>query len=53
MIRAAEEAGVPVLRDVPLARGLFELEIGDEIPERLYDAVAAVLRAAWAEEQAR
>ena len=53
MIRAAEEAGVPVLRDVPLARGLFELEVGDEIPERLYDAVAAVLRAAWAEEQAR
>ena len=53
MIRAAEEAGVPVLRDVPLARGLFELEVGDEIPERLYDAVAAVLRAAWAEEQGR
>ncbi len=53
MIRAAEEAGVPVLRDIPLARGLFELEVGEEIPERLYDAVASVLRAAWAEAQAR
>lgn len=53
MIRAAEEAGVPVMRDVPLARGLFELEVGDEIPERLYEAVAAVLRAAWAEQERR
>ena len=47
--RLAEEAGVPIVRDVPLARGLFELELGSEIPERLYDAVAAVLHAAWAE----
>ncbi len=47
--RLAEEAGVPIVRDVPLARGLFELELGDEIPERLYDAVAAVLQIAWAE----
>lgn len=53
MIRVAEEAGVPVMRDVPLARGLFELEVGDEIPERLYEAVAAVLRAAWAEREER
>ena len=49
MIAAAREAGVPVLRDVPLAQGLFELELGEEIPEALYEAVAAVLRAAWAE----
>lgn len=47
--RLAEEAGVPIVRDVPLARGLFELELGEEIPERLYDAVAAVLHVAWAE----
>jgi type III secretion YscU/HrpY family protein len=52
MIRVAEEAGVPVMRDVPLARGLYELELGDEIPERLYEAVAAVLHAAWAEKEA-
>ncbi len=47
--RIAEEAGVPIVRDVPLARGLFELELGEEIPERLYETVAAVLHAAWAE----
>jgi type III secretion YscU/HrpY family protein len=51
MRRAAEEAGVPIMRDVPLARALFELEIGDEIPEALYEAVAVVLRAAWAERE--
>ena len=49
MIQAAREAGVPVLRDVPLAHGLFALEEGQEIPEALYEAVAIVLRAAWAE----
>jgi type III secretion YscU/HrpY family protein len=51
MIRAAEEAGVPVMREVPLARALFELEVGDEIPEALYEAVALVLKAAWAERE--
>ncbi|MAQ17610.1 MAG: EscU/YscU/HrcU family type III secretion system export apparatus switch protein [Sandaracinus sp.] len=49
MIRAAREAGVPIMRDVPLAHALYELERGDEIPEPLYEAVAAVLRAAWDE----
>lgn len=47
--RLAEQAGVPIVRDVPLARGLFELELGEEIPERLYEAVAAVLHAAASE----
>jgi flagellar biosynthesis protein FlhB len=45
----AEEAGVPIVRDVPLARGLYELELGQEIPESLYETVAAVLHVAWAE----
>jgi len=52
MIRAAEEAGVPVLRDVPLARALHALEDGESIPESLFEAVAAVLHVAW-EERAR
>ncbi len=52
MIDVAREAGVPVLRDLPLAHALWELEEGDEIPETLYEAVAAVLRAAWAEREA-
>jgi flagellar biosynthetic protein FlhB len=49
MIDAAREAGVPIVRDVPLAHALYELDLGDEIPEALYEAVAAVLHVAWAE----
>ena len=41
---AARRAGVPIVRDVPLARALHRLaEVGDEIPEELYDAAAALL----------
>lgn len=40
----ATEAGVPIMRDVPLARSLYELELEEEIPEELYEAVAIVLR---------
>jgi flagellar biosynthesis protein FlhB len=40
----AAESGVPVKRDVGLARALYLLEIEDEIPEELYEAVAAVLQ---------
>lgn len=42
--RAAEDWGVPVVQDVPLARALVELEVGTVIPEALYEAVAEVLR---------
>jgi type III secretion system FlhB-like substrate exporter len=38
-----------VLRDVPLARALVELEVGDVIPEALYEAVAEILQLAWEE----
>lgn len=42
----AGEHGVPVLEAPPLARALYShAEIGDEIPARLYNAVAQVL--AW------
>jgi len=41
---AARRAGVPIVRDVPLARALHRLaEVGDDIPEELYDAAAALL----------
>ncbi len=41
---AARRAGVPVVRDVPLARALFRLaEVGEAIPEDLFEAAAAVL----------
>jgi type III secretion protein U len=41
---AARRAGVPIVRDVPLARALHRLAgVGDEIPEELFDAAAALL----------
>jgi flagellar biosynthesis protein len=39
----AKEAGVPIMKNVNLANALFRLEVGDEIPEELYDAVAEIL----------
>jgi flagellar biosynthesis protein FlhB len=47
IVSAAREAGVPVVRDVPLARALAELEVGVAIPEALYQAVAEILREVW------
>jgi flagellar biosynthesis protein FlhB len=47
IVEAAHAYGIPVLRDVPLARALAELEVGDQIPEALYEAVAEILREAW------
>ena len=43
ILRAARDYGVPIVQDVPLARALVELEMGEAIPEALYEAVAAVL----------
>jgi flagellar biosynthetic protein FlhB len=40
----AAESGVPVKRDVPLARALYQLDVEQEIPEELYEAVAVVLQ---------
>ena len=40
----AKDAGVPVIPDPPLARALHaSVEVGDHIPEELYEAVAQVL----------
>jgi flagellar biosynthesis protein FlhB len=50
IVEAARAYGVPVLRDVPLARALVELSPGDRIPEELYEAVAEILREAWGEQ---
>lgn len=46
MMKAAAEAGVPVMRNVPLARGLFEGGAVDQyIPSELIEPFAEVLRA--------
>ncbi|MET0649312.1 MAG: EscU/YscU/HrcU family type III secretion system export apparatus switch protein [Pyrinomonadaceae bacterium] len=42
--KLAEESEVPIMRDVPLARALYELEVDEEVPEELYESVAVVLR---------
>lgn len=39
----ARDANVAILRNVPLAHALHRVEVGQEIPEELYDAVAEVL----------
>jgi flagellar biosynthesis protein FlhB len=47
LVEAARAYNVPVLQDIPLARALHELEVGDQIPEALYEAVAEILRSLW------
>ena len=39
----ARQAGIPILRNVPLAQALSKLDLDEEIPEELYQAVAEVL----------
>ncbi|MFZ5996308.1 MAG: flagellar biosynthesis protein FlhB [Nitrospirota bacterium] len=39
----AKAHGVPVFEDKPLARSLFKLKIGQEIPEAFYKALATIL----------
>ncbi|EAU64193.1 flagellar biosynthetic protein [Stigmatella aurantiaca DW4/3-1] len=39
----ARESDVPTLRNVPLAHALLRVDVGQDIPEELYDAVAEVL----------
>jgi flagellar biosynthetic protein FlhB len=40
----AQENGVPIMEDPPLARALYRaVKVGQEVPEKFYKAVAAVL----------
>jgi flagellar biosynthetic protein FlhB len=43
IINIAKEHKVPVVRNIGLAHTLFDLEIGHEIPEDMYEAVAEIL----------
>jgi type III secretion protein U len=54
MREAARESGVPILRDVPLARALLErAPIGEAVPDDLFEAVAhAVVWARTARDRA-
>jgi len=47
-IRAlAEESGVPLVSNPPLARALFKLELETEIPAEHYQAVAEIIAYVW------
>jgi flagellar biosynthetic protein FlhB len=39
----ARDRDVPTLRNVPLAHALLRVDVGQDVPEELYDAVAEVL----------
>lgn len=39
----AKQYGVPILRNVSLAQALHKLDLDEEVPEELYDAIAEVL----------
>jgi flagellar biosynthesis protein FlhB len=39
----ARAEGIPILRNIPLAQALHKLDLEEEIPEELYEAVAEVL----------
>ena len=44
-------AHVPVMKNTTLAEALYRVDVGQEIPEELYDAVAEVLNFVWALQQ--
>jgi flagellar biosynthesis protein len=46
ILAAAREAGIPVRHDPALAEALAKLELGSDVPEELWTAVAETL--AWA-----
>ena len=39
----AKQYNIPVMKNVALASALYRVEVGQEVPEELYDAVAEVL----------
>ena len=47
ILQVAREHQIPLYQDPELARLLGQLELGDEIPEALYKAVAQVILFAW------
>ena len=49
----ARERGVTEVQNVPLAHALFRVDVGREIPEALYDAVAEVMSFVYAQQQQR
>lgn len=53
IVERAKQHGVPVLEDAGLAAELLQLQVGEQIPSRIYFAVAKVLAFVYALEQRR
>ncbi|MEW6435097.1 MAG: EscU/YscU/HrcU family type III secretion system export apparatus switch protein [Myxococcota bacterium] len=51
--KEAASQGIPVIKDVPLARSLIHYDVGEEVPEELYQAAAAVLKVALEQSESR
>ncbi|RZU42240.1 EscU/YscU/HrcU family type III secretion system export apparatus switch protein [Edaphobacter modestus] len=43
IVEIAKKHQIPVIRNIPLARSLYTLELDQEVPEDLYEAVAEIL----------
>lgn len=44
----AKQYNIPVMKNVSLANSLYRVDVGQEIPEELFDAVAEILNFVWA-----
>lgn len=44
----AKQYNVPVMKNVALANALFRVDVGQDVPEELYDAVAEILNFVYA-----
>ena len=47
LLTIAEEHGVPIRRDPDLLQYLTATQLGDEVPEEVYGAVAAMIAFLW------
>lgn len=47
LLAIAEEHGVPIRRDPDLLQYLSATRVGDEVPEEVYAAVAALIAFLW------
>ncbi len=47
IIEKAEQHGIPLQKDTELVEILAQLDVGDEVPENLYRAVAEVIAFAY------
>lgn len=47
----ARQYNIPIMKNLPLANALYRVDVGQEVPEELYDAVAEVLNFVYALQQ--